>query len=111
MTGMETGGVVAVFGLAITLWIVAFARCCKLVHLWASANGLTLERRELHLLSRGPFASVTRTQLIWAVRVREKEGRKRDAWLKCGGPVFGTLFSRQMDVKWVDEGKSAFLDS
>jgi len=101
----------------ITLAVLIFAtittcarmKSRRLVRQWALENDLHLERQEYHLLGRGPFEHVSRTQYLWAVRTRDKQGRLRDAWLNCGHPVVGMLVPR-LEVKWVDEGKSAFLE-
>ena len=81
-----------------------------MVEQWARTNGLVLDRLEYHFLGNGPFEHVARTQYLWAVRTHGAGGQIRDAWLKCGHVVFG-MWSRQIEVKWVEEGKSAFLDT
>lgn len=109
MTLPEIFAVLGVLTLAAICWFASFVRSRRLLENWASEGGLNVERRELHFLGRGPFDWVSRTQFLHAVRLRDKEGRVRDAWVKCGHAVFG-MFSRRLDVKWVDAGKSAFMD-
>ena len=94
--------IAAVFG----LWWLALSRAKTILRKWASESGfqiLSCENR--YLIGTGPFKWWTnsRNQIIYHVRVRDREGRERSAWVRCGSYLGGVVFSNQVEVRW-DEG-------
>jgi hypothetical protein len=84
-----------------------FAHSSRLVQLWAKDNGYTLIKYERQLCVNTPFKICGKGQVVWAIRVTNRQGEERDAWLLCGDFLFGTL-SDSVEVKWADPGQSAF---
>jgi hypothetical protein len=88
-------------GLASFFW--SRARGYDIVDGWSAQNGYRLQRAELRWFDRGPFFWTTsRGQLVYRVRIIDRDGRTRDGWVKCGGAVLG-LASRRVAVRWDDE--------
>jgi hypothetical protein len=74
-----------------------------IVRAWAAENGFHIVRFEKkNLTRRGPFSwrSTGRNQAIYHVRVRDREGKERSAWVRCGSYFGGIFFSKKTEVKW-----------
>jgi hypothetical protein len=80
-----------------------FLHSRSLLHHWASTN-------ELHILnsgltSSGPLSwTSSRSQIIYYVKVRDKEGQERRGWVRCGSFWMG-VFSSKTEVRWDCEEK------
>ena len=84
----------AYFGLVM---VHTYGRSRRMITRWAAENGFSLDRCEWH----GSVA------WIWTVRVVDAQGRTKDGWVCCGGPLIGLLSDRP-EVRWAGPGKSAF---
>jgi hypothetical protein len=84
----------------------AFSRSKQRVARWARENGFELRRCEWRWSGDSPFAPGGR-EVLWTVRIVDREGRTRNGWVRCGSPLIGMLSSR-VDVRWMPEGNSAF---
>jgi len=70
---------------------------------WANEGGLQIVGfKKKNLTNRGPFRWATNSpnQSIFHVRVRDREGRERTGWIRCGSYLGGMLFSKKVEVKW-----------
>jgi len=75
---------------------------------WAEENGFQItQKKQRYLFSTGPFKWWTnsRNQIIYAFRVRDREGRERSGWARCGSYFGGVFFSDQIEIRW-DESPS-----
>ena len=79
-----------------------FGLGAKILENWAAANGLELLSRENCWFFKGPyFLRSTRGQQVFKFQVKDREGRIRTGYARCGGFWFGTL-SDAIDVTWED---------
>ncbi len=79
-----------------------FSLARKRVAQWASENDFHLVRCEWRMSSDSRFGIVSRSQLVYAVRVRAANGVVRDGWLRIG------LIAPRPVVHWCEDGESAF---
>ena len=99
------------FLVLVVLAVIAFAACSMSWHFsrsrtvletWADENGFEIVRSEYCHFMRGPFFWTTsKGQTIYYVTVRERSGRVRTGWVRCGGYFMG-LFSDAAEVRWED---------
>jgi len=85
-------------------WAISHSR--ELVNRWAKNNGYVILRAESG--RSHPFSGTPRGQKVWAVRFQNQHGGTQDAWLRCGGTALGYHLD-DVEVRWVDPGKSAFV--
>ena len=91
-------GVFVLLGLAMATW--HYGRAGSLLASWAKGNGFELLSQENCLFFRGPyFWTTTRGQEVYRVSVRDREGRTRSGYVRCGGTFLGML-GDQVDVRW-----------
>lgn len=79
------------------------SRAKALLYSWAAESGfqiLSFDKR--YMFGTGPFKWWTnsRNQIVYYVRVRDRDGRERSAWVRCGNYFGGVLFSKRTEVKW-----------
>jgi hypothetical protein len=85
------------------LWWLVLSRAKAILRQWAADGGFQLLGSEKsYMIGTGPFKWWTnsRSQIVYHVRVRDREGRERSAWVRCGSYFGGVLFSRQAEVRW-----------
>ena len=90
---------------ALVVWYVvwAFSRGRFLLNRWAVDNGFQILHSEIRTLLAGPFTLTTaRNQLVYFVRVRDRTGKERSGWVRCGSFPFG-ISSDKTEVRWKDE--------
>jgi hypothetical protein len=68
---------------------------------------LSFDKR--YMIGTGPFKwwTTSRSQIIYHIRVRDREGRERSGWVRCGSYLGGVLFSKQTEVRWDDHENAA----
>src|SRR5215471_20317807 len=84
------------------IWVGA-KRVRTMLHAWAAERGFQIVRFEKrNWTGRGPFGWWTNSpyQSIYHIRVLDREGRERLAWVRCGSYLGGVLFSSQIEVRW-----------
>ena len=98
---------------AITLFVMVFwwfdRRSKIILQKWADSNGFQiLQKTQQYMIFTGPFKFWTnsRNQIIYWFRVRDKQGRERSGWARCGSYFGGVFFSDKIEIRW-DENKSA----
>ena len=80
-----------------------FSRSRSILEQWAEANGFEIIHSEFRNFFRGPFFwTSSKGQTVYYVTVRDREGRERSGWVRCGG-FWAGLFSDQAEVRWEDE--------
>lgn len=85
----------------LTVW--SFARAKEIRARWAEENGFEIESARFCWFWRGPFWwRSTDSQMVFRIEGRDREGRRRAGWLRCGG-WFSGLFGSQATVAWDDE--------
>ena len=73
-----------------------WCRSRSILNQWAVAHGYELVK--MSMTWSGPFWLTTR-QAVYRIRVRDRWGRERRGWAKCGGSVLGFLVDK-VEVKW-----------
>ena len=87
-------------GLGIAGLVWHFSRSRSLLEQWASENGYTILHREYRNLFRGPFFwTSSKTQTVYYVQVRDRDGNVRTGWVRCGSWWLG-LMSDKTEVRW-----------
>ena len=79
------------------------SRAKAILRAWAVSGGFQiLGFEKSYMIGTGPFKWWTnsRSQIVYHVRVRDREGRERSAWVRCGSYLGGVLFSRHTEVRW-----------
>ncbi len=94
---------VVIISAFIGLWWLVLSRAKAILRAWAAEAGLQiLSFQKKYLIGTGPFKWWTngRSQIIYYVRVRDRDGRERSVWVRCGSYLGGVLFSRETEVRW-----------
>ena len=94
--------VAAIVGFAGWLWLYIW-RARAVLRAWAGEGGFQILRfQRTNITGRGPFGWWTNGphQAIYHIRVRDREGRERSCWVRCGSFFGGMLFSNKTEVKW-----------
>jgi len=79
------------------------SRAKAILRAWAAEGGFQiLGSEKSYMIGTGPFKWWTnsRNQIVYHVRVRDREGRERSAWVRCGSYLGGVLFSQKAEVRW-----------
>jgi hypothetical protein len=87
------------------LWLYAW-RARAVLRGWAAESGFQILRfQKTNFTGRGPFGWWTNGphQAIYHIRVRDREGRERACWVRCGSFFGGILFSNKTEVKWDEQ--------
>ena len=93
-------------GIALCLGILAFHRCVigharRILRRWADENHFELLHFERCFFTGGFSPSTTsRNQIVYFVRVRDREHRERSGWVRCGS--FAHPFGKGAEVEWKD---------
>jgi hypothetical protein len=68
---------------------------------WAQEHGFQIvhSKRAFWTGAFNPFTT-GRSQVVFLVTVKDREGRKRSGWVRCGSFLGGVLFSDQAEVIW-----------
>jgi hypothetical protein len=88
-----------------SLWL-QIVRVRAALRAWANEGGFQIVGfKKKNLTNRGPFRWATNSpnQSIFHVRVRDREGKERTAWVRCGSYPGGVLFSKKVEVRWDEE--------
>lgn len=91
----------------IAIWLGLFFALLKreetVLRRWAKPEGF-----EIIVFKRAFFAggfswlTTSRSQRVFSVTIRDREGRERSGWVRCGSYFGGILFSDDAEVKWKD---------
>lgn len=78
------------------------SRSDDLLDAWAEENGFEILERHRSWVARGPFFWTTSEgQTVQRIVARDRAGRVRSGWARCGSFMFG-LHSSEIDVRWDD---------
>lgn len=66
---------------------------------WARAHGYELVKMSINWSKFGPFLFASQRQEVYQIKVRDRRGRERRGWAKCGGYWLGFL-ANKVEVKW-----------
>lgn len=102
MVSMAQLGVVLLCCAAIALWVLSRVRTRSLVDRWAQENGYAILDQQYRPVNRGPFWMASGGQRVFYVTVRDREGRRRTGYIRCGDLFLG-LLSPQVEVRWDEE--------
>jgi len=95
---------VLVVSLLVTYFVWYFPRSRSLVRHWAQRSGFEIIDVRHRWLFKGPFSwDHTKYQPVFRVRVRDRHGKERSGWVRCGGGLTG-VFTDEAAVIW-DEDK------
>jgi len=70
---------------------------------WAGLNEfLIMEKRQRYIFFTGPFKWWTnsRNQIIYFVKVCDRNGKERSGWARCGSFWGGVFFSDKIEIRW-----------
>jgi hypothetical protein len=86
--------VVGVGGSAYVAW--CFSRSRLLLRRWAKKNGFEILHSTVIPFSKGIFDPYRRDlQMVYHVRIRDREGREHTGWVRCGG-----FWKTMAEAKW-----------
>jgi len=104
---METLTASAIALVLITVFVGLYwlgnLRSKTILHKWAAENGFQLVSfDQKYMIGTGPFKWGTngRGQTVYFIRVRDREGKERSGWIRCGSYLGGVWFSKQTEVSW-----------
>ncbi|BCU76301.1 hypothetical protein llg_10160 [Luteolibacter sp. LG18] len=76
------------------------SRSRGLLENWAASSGYQLVESELRTFLKGPFwFTSSKSQLVYRITVRDRDGSVRHGWARCGGWFFG-LLEDDVEVRW-----------
>ncbi len=81
-------------------------RAAEVLERWADKNGYALlEKKQHYLYFGGPFElwRTSQYQVVYSVRIRDRQGSERNGWVRCGNYWGGVLFSDKAEVRWDQE--------
>src|ERR1035437_10100484 len=91
---------VAIIMVVTVVW--SFSRGRTILNRWAQDNGFQILHSEIRTLCAGPFTwTSSRNQIVYFVRVLDKEGREHSGWVRCGSFWRG-ISSDKTEVRWKD---------
>ncbi len=86
------------FLIFITRWQVRRGR--EMLAVWCADAGVDLLYAHHRFLFRGPFWwSASKGQMVYRISTRDRAGRVRGGYARCGGFWLGVL-SEGVDVRW-----------
>lgn len=101
MQGILITAIVLVF--VGTCFSLHFQRGRSLLNRWAEENDLELLETEYRWLRRGPFFFRSNDKnAVYRITARDREGRTRSGYARCGGFWFGMWLSPDVTVEWDD---------
>jgi hypothetical protein len=93
-------------GVLVVNYAWEYFRGRALLNRWAEENGFEILYSRRPILNAGPFTwHTSRWQVVYSVRVRDRQGKDRSGWVKLGS-FWGGLFSSQTEEWWKDEPES-----
>jgi len=104
LTGVVDLDVAFIVGVVILLVIASvfwhYSRSRSLLQQWADENGFVIVHSEYRSFFKGPyFWTSSKSQTVYYVTVRDRDGNERNGWVRCGGLFLG-LLSDRTDVRW-----------
>ncbi|MGC4015719.1 MAG: hypothetical protein QM755_14525 [Luteolibacter sp.] len=91
------GGVIV---LAIVLQGHRHSRAQELLEDWAAGSGYQLLDYEVRTMLRGPFwLNSSKSQIVYRITIRDRDGLTMHGWVRCGGWLFG-LLEDEVEVRW-----------
>lgn len=95
------GGIAALTAIAGVGLVVVLSRSGnQLLETWARQNGFRLVSRDYRIIDTGPFYS-TSGRRVYRVTVEDRDGKRRSAFVRCGGWFWGVL-TEGVEVRWDD---------
>jgi hypothetical protein len=79
-----------------------FLRSRAILRRWARDNGYEIVRVHRGAALRSPFPKLSpgrQWQTIYHITVRDRTGKKRSCWLRCGSAILGILIYKT-EVIW-----------
>jgi hypothetical protein len=95
-----------VIGIVLSICLVIFCRLVirrsnTILKEWAAKNEFELLHFERCFLTGGfNFWTTSRNQIVFFVRVRDKEGREKSGWVRCGAYWNWIFLSDKAEVRW-----------
>jgi hypothetical protein len=87
-----------VFLIFITRWQIRRGR--EMLVPWCAKAGYELIDVDHRYLFRGPFFwRASKSQMVYKISARERGGRVRSGYARCGGYWLG-VFTEEVDVRW-----------
>lgn len=100
---MPTWELLAAFLLFPTFYALAIWDARRLLHVWATKEGLRLLQVENRLIHQGPFRHrLSCRQLVFLVRVLGRDREEKKGFVCCGHHLWGTTFG-QVEARWNEE--------
>lgn len=87
---------------ALVVWGVVRGetRAAQMLEQWLRDNDYQLLQKSTPWIKDNPFfASSNRSQKVFKVSVRDREGKIRQGWVRCGHALVGVAV-KQVEVKW-----------
>ena len=78
------------------------ARSNYLLKKWARDNGLELLSASFRPIRKGPYMWSSRGQAVFRVEARDREGRTRQGWVRCGDWWTG-VYGNRVEHRWDEE--------
>jgi uncharacterized protein YcfJ len=75
----------------------------KILRKWAGKNVFELLEKKCHYFNyKGPFDlwTTSNSQVVYSVRIRDRQGNERTGWVRCGTFLGGVFFSNKAEVRW-----------
>lgn len=76
-------------------------RSADLIDGWASENKFTIVEKAPRGFMQGPRLWAGKNQTVYRITVKDRQGRRRSGWIRCGGFWTG-LNSDKVAVIWDD---------
>lgn len=106
-SAMDIGLAFLIALVAIAVFIGLFwlfvSRGKAVLRAWAIENAFQIVSFEKkYMFFTGPFKWWTnsRNQIVYFVRVRDRDGKERTGWVRCGSYLGGVFFSNEAEVRW-----------
>ena len=76
-------------------------RSADIIEGWASENKFTVLEQAPRGVMQGPLLWAGKNQTVYRITVKDRQGRRRSGWVRCGGFWTG-LNSDKVAVIWDD---------
>ena len=80
-----------------TRWQLRRSR--EMLESWCARGGFELMTAQHRLLFRGPYFWASKGQMVYKISARDRAGRIRGGYARCGGYWLG-VFTEEVDVRW-----------